>query len=280
MNVSDLDLEQFNSVIKASSNYDFSEYSEKSIKRRLAKLLVDNKTDMQSMLGELRKNKDFLEKTVRDITVNTTELFRDPQIWHMLRYKILPRFAANNSINIWHAGCSTGQEVYSMLILLSEMGLYEKAKVFASDINSDVLAVAAKGIYKYRFNIAYLDNFDKVIRENPYNYEEHFDVPYEKYMEIDKVKDIMRMKPFLLEKPIFRKHDLVKDNNIFTTRFDLVICRNVIIYFNYELQNRVFNLFRENLFEKGCLVLGMHETILGTHTTNFEKKDMAYYRIR
>jgi len=280
MNVSDLDLEQFNSVIKASSNYDFSEYSEKSIKRRLAKLLVDNKTDMQSMLGELRKNKDFLEKTVRDITVNTTELFRDPQIWHMLRYKILPRFAANNSINIWHAGCSTGQEVYSMLILLSEMGLYEKAKVFASDINSDVLSVASKGVYKYRFNIAYLDNFDKVIRENPYNYEEHFDVPYEKYMEIDKVKDIMRMKPFLLEKPIFRKHDLVKDNNIFTTRYDLVICRNVIIYFNYELQNRVFNLFRENLFEKGCLVLGMHETILGTHTTNFEKKDMAYYRIR
>lgn len=280
MNITDLDLAQFNLVVKGTSSYDFSEYSEKSIKRRLAKLLVDNKTDIPGLLSEIRKSKDFLEKVVRDITVNTTELFRDPQIWHMLRYRILPRYAGNTNINIWHAGCSTGQEVYSMMILLSEMGLLEKSRILATDINSEVLNQAAKGTYKYRFNIGYLDNFDKVIRENPYNYEEYFDVSYEKYMEIDKVKDILKMKPFLLEKPVFKKHDLVKDNNIFHGKFDIILCRNVIIYFNYELQNRVFSLFRESLFDTGCLVLGMHETILGNHALNFEKKDMAYYRIR
>src|SRR5512133_2162519 len=149
MNVTDLDLEQFNSVIANSSNYDFSEYSEKSIKRRLARLLVDNKTDMPGLLNEVRKNKDFLEKVVRDITVNTTELFRDPSIWHMLRYKILPRYTNNNSINIWHAGCSTGQEVYSMLMLLNELGLLEKSRIFATDLNSEVLGIAAKGVFKY-----------------------------------------------------------------------------------------------------------------------------------
>jgi chemotaxis protein methyltransferase CheR len=280
MNISDLELEHFNSVIKSSSNYDFSEYSEKSIKRRLAKLLVDNKIDFNAFLIELRKNKEFLEKIVRDITVNTTELFRDPQIWHMLRYRVLPKFATNTSINIWHAGCSTGQEVYSMLILLNELGLLEKAKVYATDINSDVLANAARGIFKYRFNIGYLDNFDKVIRENPLNYEDYNDVPYEKYIEIDKVKDVMKIKPFLVEKPIFRKHDLVKDNNIFPTHFDLIMCRNVIIYFNYELQNRIFSLFRESLFDNGCMVLGMHETILGPHASNFEKRDMVYFKNR
>lgn len=278
MTIEDIDIQFFVSALKNSSGYDFSEYSEKSLKRRLAKVLMDNKMELNQLVTEIKKNVSFAEKVVKEITVNTTELFRDPFIWQMLRFKVLPALQDNKIINIWHAGCSTGQEVYSMMILLNELGLLEKARIFGTDINSDVLDIARKGIYKYRFNIGYLDNFDKVIKENPYNYEKFNDIPYSKYFEIDKVKDSMRMHPFLTEKPTYKKHDLVRDENIFFNKFDIILCRNVIIYFNYNLQNRVFNLFSNSLYQGGFLLLGMHETILGPLAASFDKKENIYVK--
>ena len=266
----------FINTVKNASTYDFSEYSEKSLKRRLQKILIDNNMDLVTLINKLKTNKDFLEKTVKDITVNTTELFRDPQIWQTLRYRILPKFTDNKNINIWHAGCSTGQEVYSMMILLNELGLYDQAKIFASDLHVDALEAAKKGIYKYRFNIGYLDNFDKVIKENPFNYDEYNDVPYNKYFKIDKVTDTITMNEFLKKKPIFRQHDLVQGGNLYFAKFDLILCRNVIIYFKYSLQNKVFKLFHEHLYTNGYLVLGMHETMLGEITSKFDKKGQAY----
>ena len=266
------------SALKSSAGYDFSDYSEKSLKRRLAKALMDNKTDIVGLVAEIKRNQQFAEKIVKEITVNTTELFRDPQVWQVLRYKVLPSFKDNKTINIWHAGCSTGQEIYSMMILLNELGLLEKAKIYGTDLNTDVLDVAKKGLYKYRFNIGYLDNFDKVIKENPYNYEKYNDVPYSRYFDIDKTKDFIMMHPFLTEKLILKKHDLVRENNIFYNKFDIIFCRNVIIYFNYNLQNRVFNLFHNSLYDGGFLVLGMHETILGPHTSSFDKKEQVYVK--
>lgn len=278
MNVTDQDLQYFVSTLKNSSKYDFTEYSDKSLKRRLQKILVDFNLDIPGLVATIRNDSEFAERIVKEITVNTTELFRDPQVWHTLRSRILPRFKNNKTINIWHAGCSTGQEVYSMMILLNEMGMLDKAKVFASDLNNDVLDAAKQGIYKYRFNIGYLDNFDKVIKQNPLNYEEFNDVPYEKYFDIDKIRDNITMKKYLTEKPIFRKHDLVRDGNLFFAKFDLILCRNVIIYFNYSLQNKVFELFHANLYTKGILLLGMHETILGPWAAKFEKMGQAYIK--
>jgi len=278
MTVSDQDLKFFIQALRNSSSYDMSDYSDKSLKRRVQKILTDNKMDINTLVGTIKTNPVFTEKIVKDITVNTTELFRDPAIWHTMRYRILPKFQNNKNINIWHAGCSTGQEVYSMMILLKEMGLYDKAKIFATDINTDVLEQAKRGEYKFRFNIGYLDNFDKVIKQNPYNYEEYTDVPYEKYFKIDKVKDTLYMNSELRDKPIYRKHDLVKDGNLFFAKFDLILCRNVIIYFNYNLQNKVFELFHSNLYTKGALVLGMHETILGPMAQKFDKKGYVYYK--
>jgi len=278
MVISDQDLQYFVTTLKNSSKYDFSEYSDKSLKRRLQKVLTDFNLDITGLIAAIKNKPEFTEKIVREITVNTTELFRDPQVWHTLRSRILPRFKNNKNINIWHAGCSTGQEVYSMMILLNEMEMLDKAKIFASDLNTDVLEAAKKGEYKYRFNIGYLDNFDKVIKQNPLNYEEFNDVPYEKYFDIDKSRDTITMKKHLTEKPIFRKHDLVKDGNLFFAKFDLILCRNVIIYFNYSLQNKVFELFHENLYNKGILLLGMHETILGPWANKFEKMGQAYIK--
>jgi chemotaxis protein methyltransferase CheR len=278
MTVTDQDFQLFVYALKNSSKYDFSQYSEKSLKRRLAKVLADNKLNLSLLVNRMKNDSKFVEKIVNEITVNTTELFRDPQVWQAIRYAILPKLKSNSVINIWHAGCSTGQEVYSMLILLNELGLLEKTKVYATDLNAEVLENARQGLYKYRFNIGYLDNFDKVIKENPYNFEEYNDVPYENYFMIDKVSDLIKMNNNLKDKPIFKKHDLVTEDNTLYVKFDVILCRNVIIYFNYDLQNRVFDLFHRNLYDNGCLILGLHETILGSYSAKFQKKGHAYYK--
>ncbi len=274
--VTNEDVLRFIATIRMSSTYDFTDYSDRSFKRRIEKLLVDNHLDINQLSLKVSKDKDFLERVVRDITVNTTELFRDPEMWTTLKYQILPKLKKNKSIFIWHAGCSSGQEIYSMLILLTELGMFEQAKVFASDINSEMLETAKNGQYKYRFNLGYFDNFDKVIKENPYNYEEPIVVDYEKYFDIDKVKDTITMKQFLREKAVYRKHDLVKDGNIFYSKFDIIFCRNVIIYFNNKLQNKVIELFSNSLYRDGHLILGAHESILGSVANNFDKTKGFY----
>lgn len=276
MNVENEDIKKFIDAVKAVSNYDFSDYSVKSFNRRLEKVLIDNKMDINTLIGKVRSSNEFLEKTVRDITVNTTELFRDPKAWHTIRYQILPKLQALNTINIWHAGCSTGQEVYSMLILLHEMDLFHKTNVYASDINDQVIEEAKKGTYKYRFNLDYLTNFDQVIKENPLNAEEYKEVPYSTYFDINKATDTIKMKPFLTSKPVYRKQDLVKGENVFYTKFDLILCRNVLIYFNFELQNRIFEFFHNSMFDGGYMILGMHESMLGPITSKFEKKGLMY----
>ncbi len=279
MSLTNEDLLYFINTVRSVSSYDFSDYSDKSFMRRLEKILIDNKLEFKTLVFKIKTDKEFLEKIVRDITVNTTELFRDTAIWQNLRWRVMNKFEEQKTINIWHAGCSTGQEVYSMLILLSEMNMLDKANVFATDINTEVLDISRKGEYKYRFNINYLDSYSKVIEENPLNYEEMKNIPYTKYFDVDKVKDTYKMKPFLVRKPLFRKHDLVKDGNIFYTKFDIILCRNVMIYFNANLQNQIFELFYNCLFSKGCLVLGAHESISGPATSKFKKKGLVYYKV-
>ncbi len=278
MEISNEEVQQFIQAIRSVSTYDFSEYSIKSFTRRTEKVLLDYKLDIPALIIRIKKDKSFLEQVVKDVTVNTTELFRDSKIWQTMRFRILNRFTGQQRINIWHAGCSTGLEVYSLLILLNELELFDNANVFASDINTDVLEVAKKGEYKYRFNVDFFDSFNKVIRENPFNFDEYKEVPYSKYFEIDKNKDTIRMKPFLLRKPIFRKHDLVKEGNIFYTKFDIIMCRNVLIYFNHDLQNRIFEIFHQSLFDKGFLILGAHESMLGAVASKYVRKGVYYQK--
>jgi chemotaxis protein methyltransferase CheR len=274
--IKDKELNIFIDRVKNLSNYNFSDYSDKSLKRRLAKILFDNGLDFQSFLDRIEKSKSFLEKIVRDITVSTTELFRDPPVWNALRYEIIPLFKDLEQLNIWHAGCSTGQEVYSMLILLNELNLFNKSNLYATDINPDVLEISKTGTYKYRFNLNYLDNFDSVIRQNQAG--EYQDVAYSNYFSIDKTRDIIKMNTFLTDKPVYKKMDLVWESNPFPVQYHLIICRNVIIYFNYALQNKVFKLFHESLQTGGCLVLGAHETILGPLASLFTKKSHGYFK--
>jgi len=278
MEIENQDILAFVNAVKSLSEYDFTEYSDKSLKRRLSKVLLDHQMTPESLLDKIHADQDFLEKIVKEITVNTTEMFRDPGIWHSLRYDILPRFQNLPQITIWHPGCSTGQEVYSMMILLNEIGLLQKSRLYATDINGDVLDVASEGVYKYRFNEGYLTNFDAVIKENPRDSTTYFDIPYSKYFNIDKTRDKIRMNKQLIVKPVYKKQDLVRDPNPFDEVYDLIVCRNVIIYFNYELQNKVFKLFLDNMNQGACLLLGVHESILGPFSTRFNKKYEAYFK--
>jgi chemotaxis protein methyltransferase CheR len=265
-------------TIRAVSSYDFSEYSDKSLKRRFIKILMDCRITTAELIYQLRTQPKFAEDIAKRITVNTTEMFRVPPAWFSLRGEILPKLAQKPVIRIWHAGCSTGQEVYSMIILLNEMGLLGKAELYASDLNTDVIDIAKSGIYKYKFNIGYLDNFDKVIRNDINNPLVVRDIPYSKYFDIDHVTDRLKIHDEFLKIPTYSKLDLVNDGNLFHVTFDLIMCRNVIIYFNYGLQNKIFQLFHNSLCNDGFFMLGIHECILGPFSTKFEKK--GYYYIK
>ncbi len=271
-------IQSFTLSLKSFSEYDFTEYSDKSLTRRLVKILHDHGLDMDGMIRKISEDPEFLEAIVKEITVNTTEMFRDPEVWHALRYDIFPRYDHMENLTVWHPGCSTGEEVYSMMILLNELGKLEQSNIYGSDINTDVLEVARTGIYKYRFNIGYLNNFDAVIKENPRDPGVFKDVSYDRYFHIDKTRDKIRMHDFLIQKAIYKKMDLVKDPNPFDEMYDFIVCRNVIIYFNYELQNKVFKLFLDNMNPGSCLILGVHETILGPFASYFEKKFQAYFK--
>ncbi len=279
MEISEQDIQFFINAVKDVSTYNFSDYSDKSLKRRIERLLVENKVNLKGLILKIQKDNAFLEQIVKDITVNTTELFRDPEVWQEIRQRVINKLKDRKSINIWHAGCSTGQEVYSLAIMLNEMGLLDKCNIYASDLNTDVLEVAKKGEYKYRFNLNYLSNFDQVLKENSYNYSQSIDVNYDKYFEIDKNSDKIKMNDFLIQKPFFKKLDLVKMDNLFYKDFDIILCRNVLIYFNLSLQNRVIDFFYQNLTDKGFLILGKHESLLGYPENKFDKKGKFYRKI-
>ena len=278
MEVVEKDIHNFQEVIRNHSDYDFTEYSLTSLRRRLTKILLEYDMDMDQMTRRLRSDHEFLEKTVKKLTVHTTELFRDPNIWKKIRSELLPSWKDKSSIHIWHPGCSTGQEIYSMMMVLEDFGMLEKAHIYGSDLNTDVIDTAIQGKYKYHFNQSYLENFDRVLLNGSGEASMNHKKYWKKYFTIDETRDAIQMKESLCLKPVYKKLDLVKDPNLFLVKFDLIVCRNVIIYFNYELQNRVFDLFYGNLNDNGVLLLGVHESIMGPFSRRFEKKDPFYHK--
>jgi len=258
--ISENDILRIISEFQKTYDFDFSNYAEMSFRRRIEHLLVShNLSGADELVVKIRENPQYFQKVINDITVNTTELFRDINVWLNLRRNVLGLFKNKTNINIWHAGCSSGEEVYSMLILLNEMDLLEKTKVFATDINTDILQRAKSGVFNNRLHHTYFDNFDKVIKVNPLNFEESTNISYDKYFEQDSLSKTFKIKQFLRDKVNFKYHNLVSGSIFY--KFDLIFCRNVIIYFNTELQNKVISLFHESLFNDGMLLIGAHENI-------------------
>jgi chemotaxis protein methyltransferase CheR len=210
----------------------------------------------------------FCEQIVDSLAVNTTELFRDPLMWQFLLEKVYPVLKSKPNLNIWHAGCSSGQEVYSNIIMLDHLNMLDNTTIFASDISKKILDQATKGVYKYEFNKGYLENFNQVFQNK--------EIDLNKYVKIDESNDKFIINDFIKDKVKFYKYDLVQDNIPFYNKFDLIFCRNVLIYFNVVLQSKIINRFYQMMFPGAMLCLGIHETITGFYKTKFMKNGFVY----
>ncbi len=228
--------------------YDFSSYSPTSFQRRVNRLLLlDKLNGVQGLHYRLMTDPTYITRFVEELTVNVTEMFRDPWFYKTLREHVIPQLAQLPFIRIWHAGCSTGEEVYSMAIVLKEAGLLERSLLYATDINADVVDSAAKGIFPTSFMQKYSENY--VNSGGPQDFSSYYTASYDRVLFQEDLRSRM----------IFSTHNLVSDSSF--NEFHLIMCRNVLIYFERNLQHRVLNLFDDSLSEGSYLCLGSKETL-------------------
>jgi chemotaxis protein methyltransferase CheR len=263
------DIRNLVTSIKNTYGFDFGEYALSSFKRRLSRILEIYKFEnMQKLIDKVVSDKPFYELFLKEVTVNTTEMFRDPTFWKKMKETVFPVINDYPTIRIWHAACSSGEEVYSMAIALKEAGLYEKARIFASDINEDVIVKAQEGKYPVR-------NMEL----NGFNYEKYGGT--KKLTDYFKVNgDYAMMDLDLLRNVTFRKFDLVQGEQF--QRFDIILCRNVLIYFNLPLQDQVVEKFAKCMSAGGFLAVGSKETIAWCksveHYNTFSLEEKIYQK--
>jgi len=245
----DNEVKYFAHHVKQNYGYDFENYAISSLKRRLVRILsLYHLQSIEKLLEQIQKNKLDIHEVVRQITVNTTEFFRDPTSWQFIRSEVLPHLIHKPNINIWHTACSTGEEVITMAILLSEANILDKATFYATDINENVLEQAKKAEYHIR-------NWD-LLMENYNAYQPNY--PIERYCV--KHSDKFFFHKNLTKNVTYEKFDLVSD--IHTEQYDIIFCRNVLIYFNQQLQNEVVSKLANCTKPKSYLVIGSKESII------------------
>ncbi|MGY6560513.1 MAG: CheR family methyltransferase [Luteibaculaceae bacterium] len=243
------ELRKLTEFVKVKFGFDFSEYAISSFRRRVSRIMQLSKFDsVEKIIKRLDTTPAYFEEFLCEITVNTTEYFRDPTFWKAMREKVLPELKSFDVIRIWHAGCSTGEEVYSMAIVLKELGLLHKVKVFATDVNPVVMQTAKNGRYRASNLALYKENFLKAGNEGA----------FEDYVTLE--GNYLKMDTSLIEHVNFKEHDLVQGEAF--SKFDIILCRNVMIYFNQTLQERVFKLFQESMFKKAFLGIGSKESLV------------------
>ena len=251
--------------------FDFRDYSLPSLRRRIWKrVYAEGLSTISGLIEKVLHDAQSMERLLLDLTVNVTAMFRDPTFYLSFRQKVVPLLRTYPFVRIWHAGCSTGEEVYSMAILLQEEGLYERCRIYATDINESVLQKAMSGIFPV-----------STMQENTSNYisaggkgtfSDYYTARY----------DYAIFRPALRENVVFAQHNLVTDSSF--NQFNVIFCRNVLIYFNNALQDRVQQLFLQSLDNFGILGLGKKESVRYTTVNeNYEELDAEeklYRRIR
>ncbi|RYY99625.1 MAG: protein-glutamate O-methyltransferase CheR [Chitinophagaceae bacterium] len=243
--------------------YDFTEYARASLKRRVQRLYtLDRFPSFAEFRYRLRSEPGYFRRFVEEITVNVTEMFRDPAFYEALRSTVINVLATYPLIRIWHAGCATGEEVYSMAILLKEAGLLHKSLLYATDLNPDALEYARKGIYPLAQMKMHSENY--VLSGGRADFSSYYTARY----------DHAQFNRELTSKMIFATHNLVHDRSF--NEFQLILCRNVMIYFDKPLQDRVLQLFDSSLEPLGFLCLGSKENLrfsaVAQHFTQWSKE--------
>ena len=251
--------------------FDFRNYVYSSVRRRIwYRIRAENLCSISGLQEKVLHDKQVMERMFGDLCINVTEMFRDPGFFLTFRTKLLPLLKNKAPIRVWHAGCSTGEEVYSMAILLHEEGLYEKARIYATDISEFMLEKAKKGIFPLSKMQVYTQNYIKAGGARSFS-------SYYKVMD----KNVL-FEPYLINNVTFAQHNLVTDRSF--NEFDVIFCRNVMIYFDNCLQGRVHKLFYESLRLQGFLGLGNKEEILFTDLAQcyeeLDSKEKIYCKIK
>lgn len=233
--------------------YDFTGYARASLKRRLLDLMsYFDLTHLSQLIPIMLYDEAVAQTVINSISVPTSEFFRDPFVWQHLRTHILPQLASFPRINIWQAGSGHGQEVYSLAILLHEAGLANRSHIFCTDINPEFLSEAKRGTWHIRHLSAWQNSYEKSGGESEFT--DYFTTQ----------KNMLTIRGEYKRHIEFIQHNLVVDD-VFK-EVQLVVCRNVLLYFGNDLQNRVVNLFTRSLERGGFLLLGSGENILDVKT--------------
>ena len=248
LNVELQEIENLTRFLKNKFDYDFREYAVPSFNRRIRQALINHDLkNVQELIYKLEATPTFIRDLITEITVNVTSMFRDPSFWFEMR-NIIRQHYTNQKIKIWHVGCSSGEEVYSMTILLQELNLIDGFSIIATDLDKNILQKAKKGRYK-------LNNLEltrkNYIRSGGKNLDQHISIYDQKFFHIN--DNLKRNITFL-------QHSIVSEEKI--GNFDIILCRNVVLYFNQKLQSQVFKTLQRNLTTKGYLGIGTNESII------------------
>lgn len=236
-------------AIRLAYGYDFTDYATLSMKRRISHFMNNRKIGSLDILGELLLGDELIfEEFVQHLSVTVTEMFRDPSFFKQLREQVLPQLATYPVIKIWVAGCATGQEVYSLAIMLKEEGLLDRCIVYATDINQQSLHKAKQGIYPMEEMKMYTRNY--LAAGGKEEFSSYYTAQHNSVL----------FDSALMRNSVFSAHNLATDQSF--NEFQLIICRNVIMYFNQRLQDKVITLFYESLSPFGYLTFGNKESIL------------------
>lgn len=242
------EIEEVLFLVQKQYGYDFSGYSKASMLRRINRFMEKSKLDsILDLKFELINNQAFFTEFVNEIVVNVSEFFRDPEFFKSLKTHIFPYLESYPSINIWSAGCSFGEEAYSLAIFLSEMEMLNKTRLYGTDISSNAISKSRKGIYSIKNFKEYSNNYFSSGGQASLN----------EYFVFSEDKAIINST--LKKNILFTHHNLVADS-VFK-EFQLILCRNVLIYFDEELQDKVLNLFYDSLPINGFLALGKKESL-------------------
>jgi chemotaxis protein methyltransferase CheR len=248
-------------AIVAHYGYDFRDYAAASIRRRIWKRIhAEGLGSVSGLQEKILHDPECFGRLLGDLTVHVTDFFRDPGFYRAFRTTVVPLLRTYPIVRIWHAGCASGEEVYSMAILLHEEGLYERSRLYATDIAEQVLERAEAGIFPLKTMKRFTQNHFNAGGKAPFS--TYYTAKYHNAI----------FKPFLKEKMLFARHNLAVDSSF--NEFNAVICRNVMIYFNRTLQARAHRLFHQSLCRRGILGLGEKESLIATpHESDYEPLD-------
>lgn len=266
----DLEIELLLEAVYRHYGYDFRNYALSSLKRRLRSALkAEELANLSELQARVLHEPACLQRLLLRLTVNVTAMFRDPSFFIAFRQQVIPRLRTYPFIRLWHAGCSSGQEVYSMAILLQEAGIYHRCRIYATDTNEVVLQQAKQGIYPLDRMQEYTQLYLKA--GGTQSFSEYYTAAYDSAIFRSSLRDNI----------VFSLHNLATDRSF--NEFNVILCRNVLIYFNRELQGRVHKLFYESLCNFGVLGLGRQESIRFTpyeaHYEEVSPGDKLYRRI-